>query len=180
MEDRVAAFFLIVLVVGSGTYFGLKVARAHRGEPWVATEAFKNNMALFGPNGVSASTSKPSSARPWLGDMSAGRKTVRVRTRPRPSRRSSSSEGLQFALALLLAGCAFTSVCAALGMLAWEFALGTWAATGLFAAILLEPKDVSVRVAERVIYLGQDVDSDGFEFIDDYAYEDGYGAEAYG
>jgi hypothetical protein len=146
-----AALFLIVLLVASGSFFGMKVARAHRGEPWVATEAFKNNLATIGPYGVSASAPRSTPGRgPYATPAS---RRVRILVRPRPAPRPARSEGLHFALALLLAGCAFTAVCALLGMLAWEFALGSLAATGLFAAVLLEPRPVPYRPAMQVAYL---------------------------
>jgi hypothetical protein len=146
-----AAFFLIVLLVASGTFFGMKVARTHRGEPWVATERFKNNLSLIGPFGVEAAIVK---ATP----MSAGRgPRVRPAAGARVANRSSSrspgglsNESLQFVLALLVAGSAFTFVCSALRMLAWEFSLGTIAGTGLFVAFLLESREERPRPTANV------------------------------
>jgi hypothetical protein len=130
----------------------MKVARAHRDEPWVATEAFKNSMARIGPYGVTTSTpGSPDRSAVHAGP--AARRSVRVVVRPRPAPRPSSSQGLHFALALLLASCAFTMVCALLGMLAWEFALGALAATGLFAAFVLEPRPAHQRSDQRVAHM---------------------------
>jgi hypothetical protein len=38
-------------------------------------------------------------------------------------------------------------------MLAWEFALGALAATGLFAAVILEPRPATPRRVARVSYM---------------------------
>ncbi len=150
-----AAFFLIALLVGSGSFFGMKVARAHRGEPWVATERFKSNMSLIGPYGVDAVVTKAS-------QVPGGPVEVRPRSAP-PSRSASrrsrpapgvlSTETLQFILALLVAASAFTFVCASLGMLAWEFCLGTVAGTGLFVAFLLESRQARPRTAVNVAHI---------------------------
>jgi hypothetical protein len=156
-----ATFFLIVLVIASGSFFGMKVARAYRGEPWVAAETFKNNLATMGPDGVHASTPV----------TRASRRTVRVvvKPRPRPVPKLTRTEGLLFVLALLLASCAFTIVCSLLGMLAWEFALGALAGTGLFAAFVLEPRPAVSRGEPRVVRLPEYTTPPEFEAEDTYA-----------
>jgi hypothetical protein len=167
----VAALFLIALLVASGLFFGKKVARAYRVEPWVAAERFRNNLLLIGPDGVDA----------------AGR--ARPRRRPGPAVRSGSSrprastglstESLQFALALLVAASAFTFVCAVFGMLAWEFCLGAVAGTGLFVAFLLESRESRVvrrRAIPNVAYMREWQDVAGAEQeFEDHLYAGSFG-----
>jgi hypothetical protein len=140
-----AAFFLIILLVASASFFGVKVARAHRGEPWVASERFKNNLSLIGPFGVEAAIVKatPMSAGrgPRVRPGAGARVASRTPSRSPRSPGGLSNESLQFVLALLVAASAFTFVCSALGMLAWEVSLGTIAGTGLFVAFLLESRE---------------------------------------
>jgi Flp pilus assembly protein TadB len=155
MEEPLAALFLIALLVASGSFFGMRVARAHRGEPWVATERFKNNLSLIGPYGVDAAAGDVSPFSAPATRRARRRSASDSRTGGRHKRPSSalSTESLQFALALLVAASAFTFVCALFGMLAWEFCLGTLAGTGLFVAFLLESRESRRRVTPKVAYM---------------------------
>jgi hypothetical protein len=172
-EEYLATFFLIVLLVASGSFFGRKAIRAHRGEPWVAAETFKSNMSLIGPHGVNAA-SRRMARRP------SGRPRDRVASRPGASAGRGdagdvlSAESLQFALALLVAASAFTFVCALLGMLPWELTLGTVAATGLFVAFLLESRESRRRVDPKIAYIREYIVSiEGEE--NDPLYAEGFG-----
>jgi hypothetical protein len=142
-----AAFFLLVLIAASGSYFGLKVARAQRGEPWNASRTFKTNLELIGPHGVAP--------KGRLGS-SPGRKLEASGVRSRPARRTAtrhrsarSVETIQFVLALCAAASCFTVLLALFGMIPWEIALGTLAASGLYAAVSLEGAPAQARVVPR-------------------------------
>jgi hypothetical protein len=175
----VAALFLIALLVASGSFFGMKVARAYRGEPWVAAERFKNNLSLIGPYGVEPTIVKASPVSPARRPRPRPGTAPRIQTRP-PSRSpgSLSNESLQFVLALLVAASAFTLVCSALGMLAWEFSLGSIAGTGLFLAFLLESRDARQRPTTNVAQIrewrGDPEAGEVIEVIED-TYAGGYG-----
>jgi hypothetical protein len=167
-----AALFLIALLVASGSFFGIKVARAYRGEPWVAAERFRTNLSLIGPHGVGAARR----GRPRPRSAPAAPTGA---PRPRPST-ALSNESLQFALALLVAASAFTFVCALLGMLAWEFCLGALAGTGLFVAFLLESRESRVsrrRVIPNLAYMREwrDVPGADQEIEDHHLYAGSFG-----